>query len=167
MTTLTAASIENRFRLLREVVEGVITVFDAGRVGVRLAPNGVFNDMGSPDYRETFTYVAKQLDTYGLAYLHVMDGLAFGFHELGEPMTLEDFRAVFSGPLMGNCGYTAGNRGGCHRPRRRRSDRHRTAVHHQPRHRRTHPQRLAPRSRLGSRHVVFGRDRRGGIHDLS
>jgi 2,4-dienoyl-CoA reductase-like NADH-dependent reductase (Old Yellow Enzyme family) len=35
-----------------------------------------------------------------------MDGLGFGFHELGEAMTLEDFRAVFSGPLMGNCGYT-------------------------------------------------------------
>jgi 2,4-dienoyl-CoA reductase-like NADH-dependent reductase (Old Yellow Enzyme family) len=50
--------------------------------------------------------VAKQLDQYGLAYLHVMDGLAFGFHQLGEPMTLNDFRAVFSGPLIGNCGYT-------------------------------------------------------------
>ncbi len=63
--------------------------------------------MGSPDYRDQFTYVAKQLDPYGLSYLHVMDGLAFGFHKLGEPMTLSDFRAVFSGPLIGNCGYTA------------------------------------------------------------
>ena len=35
-----------------------------------------------------------------------MDGLAFGFHELGEPMTLDEFREVFDGPLMGNCGYT-------------------------------------------------------------
>jgi 2,4-dienoyl-CoA reductase-like NADH-dependent reductase (Old Yellow Enzyme family) len=78
----------------------------ADRIGVRISPNGVFNDMGSPDYRETFRYVAKQLDQYGLAYLHVMDGLAFGFHQLGEPMTLNDFRAVFSGPLIGNCGYT-------------------------------------------------------------
>ena len=32
--------------------------------------------------------------------------LAFGFHELGEPMTLAEFREVFKGPLMGNCGYT-------------------------------------------------------------
>ncbi len=99
-------SVENRFRLLREVVEGVSAVMPKGRVGVRLSPNGVFNDMGSPDYRETFTYAAEQLDGMGLAYLHVMDGLAFGFHELGEPMTLEDFRAVFSGPLIANCGYT-------------------------------------------------------------
>ena len=61
--------------------------------------------MGSPDYRETFTYAAQELDAYDLAFLHVMDGLAFGFHEQGEPMTLEDFRAVYTGPLMGNCGY--------------------------------------------------------------
>jgi N-ethylmaleimide reductase len=98
-------SVENRFRLLREVVEAISTVYPASRVAVRLAPNGVFNDMGSPDYRETFSYAAEQLDAYGLAYLHVMDGLAFGFHEQGEPMTLKDFRGWFSGPLMGNCGY--------------------------------------------------------------
>ena len=62
--------------------------------------------MGAPDFRETFTYAAAQLNAYGLAYLHVVDGLAFGFHEQGKPMTLPEFRSVFSGPLMGNCGYT-------------------------------------------------------------
>ncbi len=100
-------SIENRFRLLREVVEGVSGVCPAARVGVRFAPNGASNDMGSPDFRETFTYAAEQLDAYGLAYLHVMDGLAFGSHQLGEPVTLEEFRVVFRGPLMGNSGYDA------------------------------------------------------------
>lgn len=99
-------SIENRFRLLREILEAVTTVWPANRVAVRLAPNGVFNDMGSPNYREQFTYAAGQLDTFGLAYLHIMDGLGFGFHELGDPMTLSDFRKVFHGPIMGNCGYT-------------------------------------------------------------
>ncbi|MEP4077213.1 alkene reductase [Haloferula sp.] len=98
-------STENRFRLLSEIVTAVTEVFPANRVAVRLSPNGAFNDMGSPDYREQFTYAAAQLDRYGLAYLHVMDGLGFGFHELGEAMTLSDFREVFSGPLMGNCGY--------------------------------------------------------------
>ncbi len=99
-------SVEKRFRFLRDIVEAVLTVWPAGRVGVRLAPNGAFNDMGSPDYREQFLYVARQLDAYRLAYLHVMDGLAFGFHGLGEPMTLADFRGVYEGALMGNCGYT-------------------------------------------------------------
>lgn len=99
-------SVENRFRFLKEVTEAILTVWPAARVGVRLSPNGNFNDMGAPDFRETYTHVASQLDSYGLAYLHVVDGLAFGFHELGQPMTLPEFRAVFTGPLMGNCGYT-------------------------------------------------------------
>ncbi len=96
---------QNRFRFLREILEAVTKVFPANRIGVRLSPNGVFNDMGSPDYRETFLYAAKELNAFGLAYLHVMDGLGFGFHELGEPMKLSEFREVFDGPLMGNCGY--------------------------------------------------------------
>merc|ERR1712217_359470 len=64
------------------------------------------NDMGSPDYRESFTYYIQQLNKYPLAYLHVMDGLAFGFHNLGEPFTLAEVRANFSGVIIGNCGYT-------------------------------------------------------------
>ncbi|MDJ0721811.1 MAG: alkene reductase [Desulfobacterales bacterium] len=99
-------SIPNRYRMLDEVVRAVTAIWPANRVGVRLSPNGVFNDMGSSEYREQFTYVAQQLDAFGLAYLHVMDGLAFGFHELGPPMTLAEFRKVFNGPLIGNCGYT-------------------------------------------------------------
>jgi N-ethylmaleimide reductase len=99
-------SLENRYRFLQEIVESILTVWTSDRVGVRLSPNGVYNDMGSPDYRETFLYVAEQLNSYQLAYLHLLDGLGFGFHELGEPMTLKEFKAVFSNPLIGNCGYT-------------------------------------------------------------
>jgi N-ethylmaleimide reductase len=98
-------SIENRYRFLQEIVESILTVWSAERVGVRLSPNGNFNDMGSPDYRETFTYVAQHLNQYGLGYLHLLDGLAFGFHELGEQMTLSEFRKIYTGTLMGNCGY--------------------------------------------------------------
>ncbi|MGO9566099.1 MAG: alkene reductase [Desulfomonilaceae bacterium] len=99
-------SVENRFRFLDETVRAILTVWPSGRVGVHVSPNGNFNDMGSPDFRETFLYVAEQLDRYELAYLHVVDGLEFGFHGLGTRMTLTEFRDVFRGPLMGNCGYT-------------------------------------------------------------
>ena len=60
-----------------------------------MSPNGVFNDMGSPDYREAFAYATKDRNGFGLAYLHVMDGLGFGFHEMGEPMALAQV-AVYS-----------------------------------------------------------------------
>ncbi len=99
-------SVENRCQFLKEVVEAVASAWPAHRVGVRLSPNGTFNDMGSPEFREQFTLAASHLNNLGLAYLHVVDGLAFGFHQQGPPMTLADFRQVFHGPLLGNCGYT-------------------------------------------------------------
>jgi N-ethylmaleimide reductase len=99
-------SIENRIRFLFEVLAAVKDVFDASQIGVRLSPNGVFNDMGCPDYRELYTTVINRLNEQQLGFLHVMDGLAFGFHELGEPMTLDDIRPLFKQTIIGNCGYT-------------------------------------------------------------
>jgi len=99
-------SLENRLRLLKEVTEAVLEIWPADKVGVRLSPNGVFNDMGSPDYIETYTAAAEMLNDLELGFLHIMDGLAFGFHELGEPMKLEQFRKIFKNTIIGNCGYT-------------------------------------------------------------
>ena len=106
-TDLYGGSVEDRYRLLDEVVDAVIAVWGKDKVGVRLSPNGIYNDTGSPGFRETFMYAADKLNEKGLAYLHVVDGLAFGFHELGEPITLIEARTVFKGNLVGNCGYTA------------------------------------------------------------
>lgn len=99
-------SLENKFRFFREVLEAVLEVWEPEQVGARIAPNGVFNDMGSKDFRETYLYVAKELSRFNLGYLHIMDGLAFGFHGKGEAMTLAEFRSVYKGIIMGNCGYT-------------------------------------------------------------
>ena len=99
-------SLEKRCRLLLEVVAAVAKEWPSRRVGVRISPNGAFNDMGAPNFREQFLHAATALDRLDIGYLHVVDGLAFGFHKLGEAMTLAEFRRVFRGPLMGNCGYT-------------------------------------------------------------
>jgi len=99
-------SLENKFSFLKEIMVAVLKVWPSNRVGVRLSPNGVFNDMGSPDFRETYLYTIKELKRLNLAYVHIMDGLAFGFHQQGEPMSLAEFRAEYDGIIMGNCGYT-------------------------------------------------------------
>lgn len=99
-------SVENRYRFLNEIVISVAGTWASDRIGVHISPNGIYNDMGSSDFRQTFLYVAEQLNRREIAYLHVVDGLAFGFHELGPAMTLREFREVFHGPLIGNCGYT-------------------------------------------------------------
>jgi len=99
-------SLENRFRFFKEVLHAVLEVWPADQVGARISPNGVFNDMGCDDFRELFLYVAAEINRLNLGYLHIMDGLAFGFHEKGKPMTLAEFRPVFKGAIIGNCGYT-------------------------------------------------------------
>lgn len=98
-------SMENRFRFFREVLEAVLEVWAPEQVGARISPNGVFNDMGSEDFREMYLYVAGELNTFNLGYVHIMDGLAFGFHQKGEPMTLAEFRPILQGMIIGNCGY--------------------------------------------------------------
>lgn len=99
-------SLENRFRFFKEVLEAVLEVWEPEQVGVRISPNGVFNDMGCDDFRETFLYAAEEINKFDLGYLHIMDGLAFGFHEKGAPMALAEFRPLFKGTIIGNCGYT-------------------------------------------------------------
>lgn len=99
-------SLENRFRFFKEVLEAVLEVWPSEQVGARISPNGVFNDMGCNDFRELFLYVAAQINKLNLGYLHIMDGLAFGFHDKGDPMILAEFRPVFKGTIIGNCGYT-------------------------------------------------------------
>jgi len=99
-------SLVNKYRFLKEVLEAVMGVWSPKQVGVRISPNGVFNDMGSDDFKETFLYVVEELNKLELGYLHIMDGLAFGFHEKGPPLTLSDFRKIYNGVIVGNCGYT-------------------------------------------------------------
>ena len=70
---LYGGSLENRARLLLEVVDDVCRIWGADRVGVRLSPLQPFNDVYDSDPEATFTYVVDQLDTLGLAYLHITE----------------------------------------------------------------------------------------------
>ena len=93
---------------MTEVVEAVIEsgAFPASRIGFRVSPNGAFGSMGSADNVEMFTHVAKTMNKYGLAYMHVMDGLGFGYHEKCRPVTCADLKRYFDGPIISNVGLT-------------------------------------------------------------
>jgi N-ethylmaleimide reductase len=66
-----------------------------------------YGDMGSPDNDVMFPYVAERLSKYGLAYLHVMDGLSFGFHEKCSPVTALQMKTAFNnGTVISNIGLT-------------------------------------------------------------
>ena len=69
-------SVENRARLLLEVVDVLIEVWGAGRVGVHLAPRGDEHDMGDDDPRETFGYALEQLGQRKMAFFFTREYLA-------------------------------------------------------------------------------------------
>jgi len=99
---------ENRIRFLKEITEAIIAsgAFPANSIGFRISPNGAFGDMGSEDNFDMFTYVAKEMNQYGLAYLHIMDGLGFGYHGKDKAVTCADIRKNFDGVIMANVGLT-------------------------------------------------------------
>jgi N-ethylmaleimide reductase len=102
-------SIENRARLLLEVVDAVIAVWGAGRVGVRLSPWGKFNSMRDSNPVRLFTYVLEQLSARGIAYAHLVEpranGGAEGDLDAAAPDAAGSFRKAFPGTLIAAGGF--------------------------------------------------------------
>jgi N-ethylmaleimide reductase len=95
-------AIENRMRLLLEIVETTLAIWGNQRVGVRLSPENRFNDIKDSQPQQTFNAVAKKLSNYPLAYLHVLEGdMLTGERQLDYL----DLRNSFTGYYMANNGY--------------------------------------------------------------
>lgn len=101
-TGLYGGSIENRARLLLEVIETVSEVWGGDRVGVRLSPLNSFNSMTDSDPIALTTWLAKRLNDCKLAYVHVMRADFLGEQE-GDVLT--PFREHYEGKLIVNMGY--------------------------------------------------------------
>lgn len=100
-------SIENRARFVLEVVEAVIGAIGKDKVGIRLSPFGVFNDMPLYEAMEAeYTYLAQQLDIRGLLYIHLVDHSPMGAPPVPDSMKAT-FRKVFKRALILSGGYDA------------------------------------------------------------
>jgi N-ethylmaleimide reductase len=95
-------SIENRARLLFEVVDAVIGVFGAGRTGVRISPLVGFNDISDSDPRGLVQHVAEQLARRGAAFLDLRHA---DYADPAEQELARIARAAYSGTLMRNGGF--------------------------------------------------------------
>lgn len=102
-------SIENRSRFLHEVIRAVLEVCDAKRVGVRLSPTNPFNSMSDSDPETLFVEVARSLNQYDLAYLHLLEAPPqVDDHPMAQedvPYVAPKIREVYNGTLMLNAGY--------------------------------------------------------------
>ena len=104
-------TIENRARFLFEVVEALVTVWGADRVGVRIAPSGTFNGMADSNPRALFRYVAERLNDVKLAYLHVIEPRVKGGEVIAEgqgPVAAQALSKVFHGPIIAAGGFEPG-----------------------------------------------------------
>ena len=86
--------IENRARLLLEVMQAVCDEIGAGRVGLRLSPVTPANDAFDPQPQMLFTYVVQQLAQHQLAYLHLIEGATGGTRDHTQGDAPFDYAAL-------------------------------------------------------------------------
>ncbi|MCB1470651.1 MAG: alkene reductase [Rhizobiaceae bacterium] len=91
-------SIENRARLLFEVVDAVVAAIGGGRTSIRLSPVTPANDASDPDPQPLFEHVVKGLAARGLAYVHIIEGATGGardFQQGDKPFDYNSFKAAY------------------------------------------------------------------------
>ncbi|AEC19758.1 flavin oxidoreductase [Pusillimonas sp. T7-7] len=92
--------VENRVRLLLEVVDACIGIWGAGRVGVHLSPQGGSHSVSDSNPRALFNHVAHMLGKRGIAFLFVRE-------PQGPDRLSTEIKRLFGGPVIVNEGYDA------------------------------------------------------------
>ncbi|MFZ4929404.1 alkene reductase [Chryseobacterium sp. Mn2064] len=104
-------TIENRSRILFEILDAAISVFGTDRVGIKFTPAFFSTGIIRPqeDTLSDYQYILGKLSNYDLAYVHIV---APGIDLSDTPLSsIKDdyfafFRKHYSGTLMANGGFT-------------------------------------------------------------
>jgi len=101
-------SIENRARILFEIIDAIKEVMPENRIGLRLNPslNGIFGMEADEETIPTFDYIVEKLNNYDLAYLHLSEP----FNDVSEIDYLvseiaKRYRSMYKGTLVINAGF--------------------------------------------------------------
>lgn len=98
-------SLENRSKIIFEIIDAVTAEIGHGRVGVRLSPTGTFNDIEDPDAEDNYSYIYSEIDKRNLAYLHVVERFPGFPVSRSDEALLQKLRNNFSGNYIGNGDY--------------------------------------------------------------
>ena len=104
-------SVENRARLLVEVMNAIVAEIGAGRTGLRLSPVNPGNAAGQDvDAQALYSHVVAQMAPLKLAFLHVIEGATGGARNVA-PFDYAALRRLFKqgnehGAWVVNNGYT-------------------------------------------------------------
>lgn len=93
-------SIENRARLLLEVVDACIGIWGAQRVGVHLSPRGDGQSISDSDPKALFSYVASALGQRHIAFIFTREAV-------DDDSLTDEIRRRFGGPIIVNERYEA------------------------------------------------------------
>lgn len=97
-------SIENRTRLVLEVIQAVTKIWPAHSVGIRLSPVSSHIDISDSNPWDTFSYLVKQLNTFKIAYIHCIEGEIQATHESPD-FSFTKLRNLFNGAYIANNCY--------------------------------------------------------------
>jgi len=94
-----------RSKFALAVTQRVAEAIGKDKVGIRLSPNGAFNDIKAFEGQEsTFNYLSKALDQLGILYIHLVNHESFGANPLPEDIRA-NIRNNFNGILILSGGY--------------------------------------------------------------
>jgi len=100
-------NMENRSKILFEVIDAVLEVWDNEKVGVRLSPSGLFNSVGDSNSKKTYAYIIEKLNEYELGYLHLLNPMIpINEHPEMVSNVSEFYGKLYKGNRIINCGYT-------------------------------------------------------------
>jgi len=96
-------SIPKRARFVLEVVRGLADAIGPERTAIRLSPWSKAGDLAHyPEIDETYAYLANELQTIGVVYVHLLDPTRYG---ADAARTLSTVRRQFTNTLVLNGGY--------------------------------------------------------------
>ena len=100
-------SLENRARFVLEVVDAAVAAIGKDKVGIRLSPFGVFNDMPLyPEMEADYAYLARKLQDAGIVHVHLVDHTAMGAPTVPDSIKAA-IRNAFHRTLILSGGYDA------------------------------------------------------------
>lgn len=100
--------IPSRMRFALEILQAVVAVWGPDRVGFRISPRGIFNDMYDSDPLALYSQLAAALNDLPLGYLHIVESLpghpSFASQE-DVPPVAPTLRKIYKGTIIINGGY--------------------------------------------------------------
>lgn len=102
-------SVENRARILFDILDELKQVADISKVAVRLNPSlhGIMGILLDDESINTYNYIVKKLNDYGLAYIHLIEPFTdVSNNPDAIQQVAKHFRQIYNGTIIINRGFT-------------------------------------------------------------